>query len=87
MRRVMLHGAYTAQECLKAGVLDIIEIQLRPILLGQGRRLFDTFHLTTSTGPGSDARGTRHAPSALRDSTPLTTVVDISDPPAEFSTL
>lgn len=40
-RDVMLHGAYTAQECLKAGVLDAIEIQLRPFLLGQGRRLFD----------------------------------------------
>jgi hypothetical protein len=36
-----LHGAYTAQECLKAGVLDVIEIQLRPVLLGQGRLLFD----------------------------------------------
>jgi dihydrofolate reductase len=40
-RDVLLHGAYTAQECLKAGVLDAIEIQLRPFLLGQGRRLFD----------------------------------------------
>ena len=30
-RDVMLHGAYTAQECLKAGVLDIIDIQLRPV--------------------------------------------------------
>ncbi len=40
-RDVMLHGAYTAQECLKQGVLDAIEIQLRPVLLGQGRRLFD----------------------------------------------
>jgi dihydrofolate reductase len=40
-RDVMLHGAYTAQTCLKAGVLDAIEIQLRPVLLGQGRRLFD----------------------------------------------
>lgn len=40
-RDVMLHGAYTAQEALKAGVLDAIEIQLRPVLLGQGRRLFD----------------------------------------------
>jgi hypothetical protein len=36
----MLHGAYTAQECLKQGVLDANEIQLRPVLLGQGR-LFD----------------------------------------------
>ena len=40
-RDVMLHGAYTAQECLKAGVLDVVEIQLRPVLLGQGRPLFD----------------------------------------------
>ena len=40
-RDVMLHGADTAQSCLKAGVLDVLEIQLRPVLLGQGRRLFD----------------------------------------------
>jgi dihydrofolate reductase len=40
-RDVMMHGAYTAQEALKAGVLDGIELQLRPFLLGQGRRLFD----------------------------------------------
>ena len=40
-RDVYMHGAYTAQTCLKAGVLDVLEIQLRPFLLGQGRRLFD----------------------------------------------
>jgi len=40
-RDVMLHGAYTIQEALKAGVLDRMEIQLRPVLLGQGRLLFD----------------------------------------------
>ena len=40
-RDVMLHGAYTARECLKAGVLDVLEIQLVPVLFGQGRRLFD----------------------------------------------
>jgi dihydrofolate reductase len=40
-RDVLMHGAYTGQECLKAGVLDVIEIQLRPVLLGQGRLLFD----------------------------------------------
>jgi dihydrofolate reductase len=40
-RDVMLHGAYTAQECLKAGLLDVIEIQLMPVLLGQGRLLFE----------------------------------------------
>ena len=40
-RNVMMHGAYTGQEALKAGVLDMIEIQLRPVLLGRGRRLFE----------------------------------------------
>jgi dihydrofolate reductase len=40
-RDVMMHGAYTAQECLKAGLLDVIEIQLMPVLLGGGRLLFE----------------------------------------------
>lgn len=40
-RNVMMHGAYTGQQALAAGVLDLIDIQLRPVLLGQGRRLFD----------------------------------------------
>ena len=40
-RDVMMHGANTAQECLKAGLLDVIEIQLMPVLLGQGRLLFE----------------------------------------------
>jgi len=40
-RDILMHGAYTAQEALKAGILDVIEIQLRPVLLGQGRLLFD----------------------------------------------
>jgi len=40
-RDVLLDGAYTAQECLKAGLLDVLEIQLMPVLLGQGRRLFE----------------------------------------------
>lgn len=40
-RDVMRHGAYTAQECLKTGMLDVLEIQLMPVLLGQGRLLFD----------------------------------------------
>ena len=44
-RDVLLHGAHTAQEALKAGVLDVLEIQLRPFLLGQGRRLFDRLPL------------------------------------------
>jgi dihydrofolate reductase len=40
-RDIMLHGAATAQECLRAGLLDAMELQLIPVLLGQGRRLFD----------------------------------------------
>ena len=40
-RNVMLHGAETAQHCLRAGVLDEMEIHVVPVLLGQGRRLFD----------------------------------------------
>jgi dihydrofolate reductase len=36
----LLHGAATAQECLRAGLLEEMELQLMPVLLGQGRRLF-----------------------------------------------
>jgi dihydrofolate reductase len=38
---VLVHGAGVAQLALAAGVLDELEIQLVPVLLGQGRRLFD----------------------------------------------
>ena len=38
---VLVHGAGVAQLALAAGVLDEIEIHLIPVLLGQGRRLFD----------------------------------------------
>ena len=38
---VLVHGARTAQLALAAGVLDEIEIHQIPVLLGQGRRLFD----------------------------------------------
>jgi dihydrofolate reductase len=40
-RDILLHGAAVAQECLRAGLLDEMELQLVPVLLGQGRRLFD----------------------------------------------
>jgi dihydrofolate reductase len=40
-RNVLVHGAATAQLALAAGVLDELEIHLIPVLLGQGRRLFD----------------------------------------------
>lgn len=40
-RDVLVHGAYTAQRALEAGVLDELQIHQIPMLFGQGRRLFD----------------------------------------------
>jgi dihydrofolate reductase len=40
-RDVLVHGAGTAQLALAAGVLDEIQIHLIPVLLGEGRRLFE----------------------------------------------
>jgi dihydrofolate reductase len=40
-RNVIVHGAYTAQRALEAGVLDELEIHQIPVLFGRGRRLFD----------------------------------------------
>jgi dihydrofolate reductase len=40
-RNVLVHGAYTAQSALEAGVLDELQIHLIPVLFGGGRRLFD----------------------------------------------
>ena len=40
-KNVLMHGAGTAQRALVAGLLDEIEIHLIPVLLGQGRSLFE----------------------------------------------
>ena len=40
-RNVLVHGAYTAQSALDAGVLDELQIHQVPVLFGSGRRLFD----------------------------------------------
>lgn len=40
-KNVLVHGAATAQLALAAGLLDELEIHLVPVLLGQGRQLFD----------------------------------------------
>ena len=40
-RNVLVHGAYTAQRALEAGVLDEVQIHLIPVLFGGGRRLFE----------------------------------------------
>ena len=38
---VLVHGAAVTQLALAAGVLDELELHVVPVLLGQGRRLFD----------------------------------------------
>jgi len=40
-RNVLVHGAYTAQRALEAGVLDELQIHLIPVLFGRGLRQFD----------------------------------------------
>jgi dihydrofolate reductase len=40
-RAVLVHGAYTAQKAIEAGVLDELQIHLIPVLFGGGRRMFE----------------------------------------------
>ncbi|MFC6079789.1 dihydrofolate reductase family protein [Sphaerisporangium aureirubrum] len=40
-KNVLVHGVGTGQRCLQAGLLDEIQIHLIPVLLGEGRRLFE----------------------------------------------
>ena len=40
-RSVSVHGAYTAQRALEAGVLDELQIHQIPVLFGRGLRMFD----------------------------------------------
>jgi dihydrofolate reductase len=37
----MVHGTGAGQSLLRAGQLDELELHVVPVLLGQGRRLFD----------------------------------------------
>ena len=48
-KSVGLHGADTIQQCLNAGLLDELHVDLAAVLLGSGVRLFD--HLS-ATPPG-----------------------------------
>jgi dihydrofolate reductase len=62
-RDILLHGAATAQECLRAGLLDEMELQLMPVLLGQGRRLFDNLppdHIELELIRELDGPGVQH---------------------------
>ena len=38
---MVVHGAYTAQRAIEAGVLDELQIHQIPVLFGRGLRLFD----------------------------------------------
>jgi dihydrofolate reductase len=40
-KNVMVHGASLAVRAIEAGILDELEIHLVPVLLGEGRRLFE----------------------------------------------
>jgi dihydrofolate reductase len=46
-KNVAVGAASIAQQCLKAGLLDEIQIDLAPVLLGGGVRLFD--HIGTKS--------------------------------------
>jgi dihydrofolate reductase len=57
---VMVHGADLAQSCLRAGVLDELEIQLVPVVLGEGRRLFGGDRLELEVVRVLEAPGVTH---------------------------
>ncbi|MFC7550388.1 dihydrofolate reductase family protein [Plantactinospora sp. GCM10030261] len=62
-RDILLHGAATAQECLRAGLLDEMQLHLVPVLLGQGRRLFDNMpadHVELELLRAMDGPGVMH---------------------------
>ena len=71
-RDVLVHGASTAQRALAAGVLDELQIHLVPVLLGQGRRLFENMRpdhielelLRAWTGPVYSTCATARRPAA-----------------------
>jgi dihydrofolate reductase len=59
---VLVHGADLAQSCLRAGVLDEIELHLVPVLLGAGRPLFGELegHVELELTRVVDAPGVTH---------------------------
>jgi dihydrofolate reductase len=62
-RAVMVHGAGAAQALLRAGLLDEMEIHLVPVLLGGGRRLFDSLgpdHIELELARRLDSPGVTH---------------------------
>jgi dihydrofolate reductase len=62
-RDVLVHGARTAQLALGAGVLDELEVHQVPVLLGDGRLLFDGLgpeHIELELARVIDASGVTH---------------------------
>lgn len=60
---VLVHGALTAQLALAAGVLDELQLHLIPVLLGQGRRLFQDMpagHIELELLRSVDGPGVQH---------------------------
>jgi dihydrofolate reductase len=59
-KNVMVHGADLAQSLLREGLLDELEIHLIPVLLGNGRRLFNTNRLELELTRVLDTPGVTH---------------------------
>ena len=60
---VLVHGALTAQLALAAGVIDELQVHLVPVLLGQGRRLFEDMppdHVELELLRAVDGPGVQH---------------------------
>ena len=60
---MLVHGARTAQLALAAGALDELEIHQIPVLLGEGRRLFEGLgreHIELELARVIDAPGVTH---------------------------
>jgi RibD C-terminal domain len=67
-RDILLHGAAVAQACLRAGLLDEMQLQRMPVLLGQGRRLFEAarpHRARTAPRPGRARCATPALPRAV----------------------
>jgi len=62
-KHVGVGGANTAQQYLQAGLLDEIQIHLVPVLLGEGRRLFEhlgTLHIELESTRVIESPGVTH---------------------------
>ena len=59
-QNVMVHGADLARSLLREGLLDELQIQLIPVVLGDGRRLFGAGHIELELTRVLDAPGVTH---------------------------